>query len=689
VETHVRMMMATSGVDMTQSSVTLTYPNEAEDTTSTTTFTATRVHKPMSNSSNKEFYCDVVRPVVISALAGQSYTILFAGPANSGRSHTIFGSAQEHGMLHYIANDLLKAEDAVTSCSAFKVRRGTLVDNATEKEDVIFKELPPPIGRVALPKSTLLTKVADAIMVPQRRSPEHSFFIQFHVYRKLDHNTQRTAFATITLVDLAVFTPVLSHDLDCLSSSVDRVVSGTDPNFGKSRLTQMLENSLIGSASLLCVGTVTGRPETAAAAAATLRFIERVGKVSQVVSLINIQPPAGFAESLRAWQGVKSRMKMGIENARQAGCAAVYQKIVAQLMVTMSQAPAVLATTDAAVNDARRRIHQETLDAEDSDKMQFEEVAVETGDLLRKAQEHHEKAQRFQKIVREDQAKVDKLEHQSNQFEEDLVQQSIYTKMRLEQLDAELQHGGRERDRFRERRQQLTSERQSLDEVSTIHTEQLLYEASRINFDSEMAALGKKRKRLETALEEASLSAATCNNTNRVQRERKSRASILTNFEMQVSQMQAKVIAKSPAVGKATPSLARSHPMVPSIHMPSSVARAQTPPRQMAPSTSTIRPKDSPPPGQHLAKGIVVSPSPSKKGLSQANANRVGGNRCAGGVSPFGKSARPHSPIPSACRSNAVSPYKQNPRSVSNVAKAQQMVTSMSRPRSEAATSLF
>ena len=618
VETHVRIMSHASNCTLTSNTMAIPLPGEMADPK---TFHVSRVHKPPQ--TNQEFYTDVIRPAVTSCLAGQSYTIMFVGPASSGRSHNIYGSASELGMVHLVAADLLKEKDCTAHVSGFKCNGEKIVETVHGTDNVYRRELPAPFGKVALPPAKLLTQIHDAAIIPGHRSSTDSCFIQFHIYRKLEAHTLRSAFATLTLIDTAAFQhPVLPSDVSILSNCIERVNQGVDPQFDRCMLTCMLENALIGSTSLITVATVTGRSETSRETTATLKFVELAGKVNQVGSIVHIQPPAQFPEWIRAWDEVKGRMHEGVRQAHEAGCSAVARLISNQLTQTMASAPKALEASDKLVNEAREHIANQLKQVEQAQGGQFDVLEEETAALLNKAQEHREKSQRFLKMVREQKTQGDIYEEEIQQIEGDIEQTNIMSEMKLAQMDTVIGQGKRDRDRYAERRAQLRTERETYDQRNSIHDEQLAFEAVHWQHSSEMASLGKKRVRLEAALSDASENAATTNTSQRMTRERKSRMSIITNMEMQVQQLRSKHGVHYNPSPSAVPTPTTAPPPQSKSRQPAiSRAGSKTPPK---PNRSEFT-KSPTPNTTMIANGIVVSPA--KRPLGQQSSNRALGNR--------------------------------------------------------------
>lgn len=148
-------------------------------------------HQGATTGDNKSFYDEVLKKIIPSALAGQSFTILFCGAPASGRSQTMYtidttknmGSIT-YGMVHYIAQDLLSSGPNVrVFVNAYNARGSRCFDSRTDRVAPI-RSYQSPLGPTPEVSSILLEKPEDAMIVPLNKRPDQTNFITFEIFHQ-------------------------------------------------------------------------------------------------------------------------------------------------------------------------------------------------------------------------------------------------------------------------------------------------------------------------------------------------------------------------------------------------------------------------------------------------------------------------------------------------------------------------
>lgn len=318
VESHVRILSHSDAFTVTPNHNCLRLTNKANGSTSSN-YNVTRVHRGVATH---DFFSDVILPCIQNTLSGQSHTVLFCGPRSSGRSNTLYGTRDvEKGVVELTAEAYLRIakerdtttvthshflvhRDSITDCSPDLVSPTSPNDNEEEGAQTIhsyFGEPVPvidfssPVGVLPLPHMMALDNSKDAVVSVTQRDPGSSLFTQFHVYTSVEKGSARRTFAILTFVDVTAFHKVNHQpsDLSFLQQAVHSLTTGADPSHSilASRLTQVLQNSMTGSATLLCVATVTGNPELNEETNATLEFAQTISRIQQVLVIVHLNTP--------------------------------------------------------------------------------------------------------------------------------------------------------------------------------------------------------------------------------------------------------------------------------------------------------------------------------------------------------------------------------------------------------------
>lgn len=533
VETHIRIMGKPEAFNVTTTSVQL-HSNPSE------TFPCTRVHSLSELTS--DFYSDTVKRVVHSALGGQSYTVLVCGPAECGRSQTLYGHGSQKGLVQLVAEELLSHPDApfVTHCS-YNVVGNEAVDAITD-QPITLREFGPPLGTVAQALMKSLDHAECATVIPKKKRPDSTNFTSFQIYRCIENAAATTSrkdiFSQIQLVDLAPFScNVTPPDVQALTEVVANVTSGRDPLFSRCFLTKLLENSMVGSAALMCVATIIGRSDFELATSATLRFLAEVRRISQVPCLVHTLTPKCW-DSFPAIAGDLDRADQSVcDQSYQAGLQAAHTIMAACVQNTLTSAHERVQQIQTGISEQRTKQRSEIAERIATLTRRVEQCRTEADSTLKAAQKLNAENSQSKKIARDDEAEAQALINEKKRLDQERVNVEAASRVRVNAALAASQKRAREYEGVTKDKSMYQSR---VEEVET----QLMMTGKKVaeihaacSAMNRLEELQTKKRRLEVALETASSQAQQLNEQNRLARERKSKLSTVTRLEVRVSQM--------------------------------------------------------------------------------------------------------------------------------------------------------
>ena len=607
VETHVRILQAPENIlisrDKSQPFTSFEFtkpvsagvgPIASSSSTTSSKFQCTSLH---SMTTNKEFFGAVVRPCVANAIGGQSYTFLVCGPPASGRSQTLYGVAgRETGLLEYTARELLAlsasstvgngsgapstAASVTTTFSSFLSMGDSIVDSQSQSE-VSVREFPPPLGTMPLPQMNLLTDPTAVAAQPKLKVTyaHSSSFSQFHVYRSLstaDFNggskaanngaavggpaggpsalanatgNNKYAMSVLTFIDVAAFASPMPADLQILMSLVRSLVTGgSDVNFKQTRLTQLLEQSLVGPTTLVGIGTISAKSEFQESASIMMRFLQDLNKINQVLMLMQLQVPKWLTETGAGLDGLARQRASLMQRSYERGVGdffTIAAGVSSRLANVEGAFDDVLAESEATLREVQEQAHQKIT----SINREIESVAKENDGLALKAKsQHDENAKQMLELGHWDE-KIAALEQHIAQCDYNADHRVVEMKLQVDDLANVSTSRRRERELFDNERLDHVASSKDYDQSTAKYLDDLTFLQRHFQMSCEHEQLSSKKQRLEMDLDLASRTAHNSNETHRLERERRSKVARVTLLEAKVSN----IIEKKSSVSRGEP----------------------------------------------------------------------------------------------------------------------------------------
>jgi hypothetical protein len=582
-------------------------------------FQCTSLH---SMTSNKDFFDNVVRPCIANAVGGQSYTFLVCGPPSSGRSQTLYGVAgRDPGMLELTARELLAlgastsdlSASVTTTYSSFVCMGTSIVDSPTQAEALV-REFPPPLGTIALPTMTLLADPLAVANQPKLKITyaHSSSFTQFHVYRSLNtqelknggnsngHPTNgacaKYAMAVITFIDLAAFSVPVPPDVQGLVSLVTSLVSGSsDVNFRQSKLTELLEQSLVGPTTLVAIGNVSAKPDLQEPAANMLRFLMKLAQLNQILMLLQLQVPKWVGDTGAAMCSLSQQQSVVVQRAYERGVADFFT-VASGVAGRLSNAQGTFSEVVREAEDVRQDVRQQT-----AAQMHILQRSIDAShrDAEAKASVaklgHDETARQIQELS----ALGDKicgLEQEIAQCDFKAEHRVAELRLHVDDLSSTTTSRRREREIYDQERQDHQGCAAEFEMSAAKFLDDMHFLQRRHSLSAESDALAAKKSRLEDDLNLASRSAHTSNEAHRLERERRSKVARVTLLEAKVHNIiekKSSVAALDPLDGPPVvlrPSPLRKMPgaaALSSSSRPRSVLAASSPPPRLGGAVET------------------------------------------------------------------------------------------------------
>jgi hypothetical protein len=534
VETHVRIMAERDNISATDRSLDYRDPSLPFGGS----FAGfTQVHRDDNQYCEKFFQRSLLK-IAGNAAAGQSHTVLICGPPRSGRSQTMY-DVMGKGAVHLMADALLAIPDVVVHYTAHHVRGPSCYDSFTDKP-IAFTEVPAPVG--AFPLSTVkeLGRAGDAVVVPAAKKATSSCIIAFHVYKRSagsDAPQRKDAFAIVTFVDLCSFEDNCAEDLNLLSSTIDKVARGSDPEFDRCMLTRLLQASLVGGRTLTLVTAVTGSKSTARAACAALDFTLRAGKIGQIAPLCQLVAPRWQAELPADAHQAAAELQTRAVNAQQRGVAAAYSCILS--LVSQKQASCrVMFGENEGIAAVRHRLRSNV-----GTRLQD----LQSGDAF-----FEDRRQRLQQDQKRCRAEADDLERRCADLQHRLRDQEnalhnvqairndleAASQLEIARCEADVESALRTKRDIDQREAAFNDAIAMADGHESMLADRVRRAALVLNRDNALNKLDTKRKRIEAALDDAAHRAKEVQERLFDDRQRKSAAA-------RVSRAEAKVNAKA------------------------------------------------------------------------------------------------------------------------------------------------
>jgi hypothetical protein len=568
-------------------------------------------------TSNKEFFDAVIRPCVANAIGGQSYTFLVCGPPQSGRSQTLYGAAagREPGILELTATELLalggkktttaaatssalrpSGDDIAVTYSTFVAMGHSLIDAATNAEAHV-KEFPPPLGTIAMPSMALLTDPLAVASQPKLKvAYSHaSSFTQFHVYRSL--NTEQDlkpaaaaansssnsyssaatssssssggakyAMSVLTFIDVAAFSaPTLPPDLQCLTNLVTNLVSGgSDVNFRQCRLTQLLEQSLVGPATLVGIGNISAKPELQQPAGAMLRFLMSLLRMNQVLMLLQLQVPRWVTETSAAMDVLCRQQQLVVQRSYERGVSDFFAA-ASSVASRMCDANEMFLECVRSAEDVRADVRRQVTDRvrELQGTIAHSAAEIESAATITKAlREQTDRGNQELQVVEERIAKM-----QQDIAQCDFNADHRVTELRLHVDDLANATAGRrgELDGHKQDCQDHLASAAEYEQSARKFLGDLEFVQRHHSLAHEINELAAKKRRLEEDLELASRAAHTTNEAHRLERQRRSKMARVTLLEakvntiIEVSKASSTAVVASSAAGAGGGSIFARH----------------------------------------------------------------------------------------------------------------------------------
>lgn len=514
----------------------------------TDTFNLSRVHRGVSTG---DLFAEVILPCVSNAFSGQSFTFLVCGPRDSGRSVTLYGNPRynEKGIIELTGEELLRAasaHEATITRSHFIVEGAEMHDALDLERPVAVHDFPSPVGKIPLATMVPLQQASDAVFLAPSRSRYSSVFTQLHVYTTTSKggNCVRRTLSVITFVDVCAFTSKsdMPHDLAALTSAVHRVGTGQDARESLSacRLTQLLEGSLMGGTTLVCISAVSGHPDLYEETKETLAFAASVHKIQQVLMLVHIHTPKWVFECASHMEHVSSARQALIANSYAYGvmdCFLTKQKVIERTAVAADD------VFDAAVADGNRA--RESITQAISAQTVMLREAIQEQQFAKDAslKEVHCMEHAAQRAMDE----ADALEHKAFGIEETTRSALAESQLRVDQLRAEvydlkMKDGGRRADRVQYQRleEDCTQAMRDYTEMYRIMTR--VHATRERSFVEGLGNVERrqKKRRLEDALSDASQRVSTASANHRQNRELAAIRSRLSQMEHNVCSLRSR-----------------------------------------------------------------------------------------------------------------------------------------------------
>ncbi|CUI14305.1 kinesin-like protein, putative [Bodo saltans] len=538
------------------------------DTGESTDFVnVSRVHRGVSTG---DLFAEVVLPCVSNAFSGQSFTFLVAGPRDSGRSVTMYGNPNTHekGILELTAEELLRAapaHEATITRSHFIVEGDHIHDGLNGDRQVEVYDFPAPVGKLPLPTMVPLQRADEAVFAATSRSRHSSVFTQLHIYTTTTKggNCTRRTLAIITFVDVCAITrrgEQMPRDFVALSSAVNCANSGQDArdSLNACRLTQLLEGSMLGGTTLVCICTVSGSPELFEDTKETLAFAAAVHKIQQVLILVHINTPKWVFDAAAHMDQVRASRQTLIANSYAYGameCCMTQQKMIERTAVPPDD------VFDAAVAEGKRAREsiaqaissQTTMLREAIQEQQFAKDASlkDVNTMEHAAQRAFDEAE--------------SLEHKAAGLEESVKNtledaQAHVDQLRAEVYDIKMKDGGRRADRVQYERLEIdcTQAARDYSEMNDIMhrvhwTKERVSAASHENVERR-----NKKRRLEQTLNEASVRVSASQVNQRQHEQIAAMRSRLSQYENNVCSLRSRSASMSTPSSSAAPAAAGS-----------------------------------------------------------------------------------------------------------------------------------
>ncbi|VDN60247.1 unnamed protein product [Dracunculus medinensis] len=306
-----------------------------------------RVFDSLSNT--KDIYREYVQSIIDSAINGYNGTILAYGQTASGKTHTIFGSCSEDGIIQMAIRSIFDAI-ASRSTSRYLLRisfielynekvRDLLVDNSKDlsvkeiKEQTVIQGIKEEVITSDTSADYLIRMAYDRRVVGETTSNQRSS--RSHVIIRLiieSHDallgeSSVSYISHLNIVDLAG-----SENSNCVSCQKERIVEGASINrsllallrviqqlsdkcdhisFRDSKLTRLLKSSLGGNARTIIICSVS--PLVNTETLQTLRFASRAKIIKNRPVQNKTSDDALLSRYLRMIEDLKAQLK---ENQR-------------------------------------------------------------------------------------------------------------------------------------------------------------------------------------------------------------------------------------------------------------------------------------------------------------------------------------------------------------------------------------
>eukprot|EP00834_Sanchytrium_tribonematis_P000532 NODE_10_length_61504_cov_0.956502.p4 type:complete len:601 gc:universal NODE_10_length_61504_cov_0.956502:6042-4240(-) len=271
------------------------------------------VHEPIYHyESNAEIYSNKVSKIIHSAMEGYNATLFAYGTTASGKTHSIFGSNNEMGIIPLALETVF---DIIKNSEKEYLLRITFLEIYNEQIKDLLAESAQPLrilenkarGAFVWPLQEVIVTSKDQCIefIEQGLVRRHSAATDYNAHSSRSHaifqiiiesrelNGQSVLLSTLNLIDLAgsekatsskqrqLESHYINRSLLSLSKVISLLIEGTNKHipYRDSKLTRILQSSLCGNAFVLVLCCINPHHDALDESINTMYFADRLRKM--------------------------------------------------------------------------------------------------------------------------------------------------------------------------------------------------------------------------------------------------------------------------------------------------------------------------------------------------------------------------------------------------------------------------